>query len=278
MTRGTTMRALQKQGGGKLVFLPEHPIPKVQKNNEVLIKVSYVGICGTDLHILKGEFAADSGDVVLGHEISGRVIEAGAAAGKAFAVGTMVAVDPNSSCGGCMQCHDGRVHFCATGGLRSTIGIFRDGGWADYVVVPSQHLHALPAGIPPRVAALSEPISCILRGVERLGMVSPTCRVLVMGAGVIGLLWTQVLKSRGFSCVTVSEVSEGRQALARKIGGYGLEVKAPADIQKEIDASEGKEWCVRVSGFRFCWGVRDRCQGPHGRKPCHNPLTLCPKL
>lgn len=126
-------------------------IPK-PKENDVLIRVVYSGICGTDLHILdvknfflwitkindwylKGSFPAKTDSpLILGHEFVGTVQAVGSEV-KTFKIGDKVAVNPNNGCNKCNFCHRGTYHYCKEGGLNSTIGIFRNGGWATHASV-----------------------------------------------------------------------------------------------------------------------------------------------
>jgi threonine dehydrogenase-like Zn-dependent dehydrogenase len=123
------------------------------KVDEVLVRVEACGICGTDLHIVEGT-ARSTPPVVLGHEYSGIVEDAGTAAG--INEGARVAIDPNISCGTCFYCRRGLVHLCA--GLRA-LGVDIDGGMAEFCLVPKEQLHLLPADMAPATGAFIEPLS-----------------------------------------------------------------------------------------------------------------------
>ena len=131
------MRAVQLQAIGQvgLTTLPD-PVPGA---GEILIRVEAAGICGTDRHLFHGEFPCNP-PVTLGHEFSGLVV-----AGD-MAVGTRVACDPNIWCGTCPQCRRGRVNLCEG---NVAIGLHRDGGFAEYAVMPVHRAHVLPVGLPP---------------------------------------------------------------------------------------------------------------------------------
>ncbi|KAJ8954635.1 hypothetical protein NQ314_007034 [Rhamnusium bicolor] len=123
------------------------PIPKVTKPNQVLVKVAYSGICGTDLHVIQGEFPCNPDKTfTLGHEFSGTVVEVGPEV-NIFKKGDRVSVDPNDGCKSCNFCHSGNPHYCLIGGINNTIGIYRNGGWAEYVLAPLVQVHKIPDSI-----------------------------------------------------------------------------------------------------------------------------------
>ena len=156
---------------------------------EVLVRVLAAGICGTDRHLFKGEFPC-APPVTLGHEFSGEVAVTGD--GVTLALGTRIACDPNIACGACDACLRGRVNLCAR---NVAIGIHRDGGLADYAVIPAHR--ALPIGdLDPHHAAFAEPLACTRHGLDR-GAPRPGERVPVIGGGVIGLLAVQLAASAG---------------------------------------------------------------------------------
>ncbi|XP_057318671.1 uncharacterized protein LOC130663451 [Microplitis mediator] len=196
-------------------------IPRA-KGNEILIRVAYSGICGTDLHILDGSFPAkNDGPLTLGHEFSGTVESIGKEV-SGFKIGQRVAVDPNSGCNKCNNCRIGRYHFCENGGINNTIGIFRDGGWATHVLVPDNQVYLVPEGVEMPQAALTEPLSCIAHGWDLISPVNIGKKVIVIGAGIIGLLWACVLHINGLrKTVTVAERLIKRQQMFEKLNlGY----------------------------------------------------------
>ncbi len=176
---------------------------------DVLVRVLAAGICGTDRHLFKGEFPC-APPVTLGHEFSGEVIAAGD--GVTLPLGTRIACDPNIACGTCDACLRGRVNLCAR---NIAIGIHRDGGFADYAVIPAHR--ALPTGdLHPHHAAFAEPLACTLHGID-LGAPRPGERVLVIGGGVIGLLAVQLAANAGAD-VTLLTRNPDKRALARRTG------------------------------------------------------------
>lgn len=192
------------------------PIPKITNPLDVVVKVSYSGVCGTDLHILSGDFPASDKAVILGHEFSGIIYSVGSNV-LHLNVGDRVVINPNGNCHICSYCAQGNPHFCKTGGIRSTIGIWKNGGWANYCRVSSSLVYKVPDDIKLSKAALIEPFSCIARGWANLGTIKSTAKVLVCGAGIIGLLWTSLLHFNGCRDISVSELSEERRSVVSNL-------------------------------------------------------------
>ncbi len=209
MTTAATMVAAVVQSPGRLelqeVALP-HP-----GAGEVRIRVRAAGVCGTDLHIYRGQFGAVL-PLIPGHEIAG-VIDAVGPGVRDLAEGQLVALDPVISCGTCLHCRRGLRQHC----LRyQALGVTRAGGFARYLVAPATC--AYPAdGLPADVAAFAEPLGCIAWGMLRLRP-EPGSRALLYGAGPIGLLLLQGLLASGVASVTVVDPVEGRLRVASELG------------------------------------------------------------
>lgn len=177
---------------------------------EVLVRVEAAGICGTDRHLFRGEFPCTP-PVTLGHEFCGIVEAAGD--GVTIPEGTRVTCDPNIACGTCDACLSGRVNLCAR---LVAIGIHRDGGLAEYVVIPAHRAFGLPADLDPLHGALAEPLACCLHGVDR-GAPRMGERAIVLGGGVIGLLVVQLCALAGAEVLLVTR-DGGKRALAARLG------------------------------------------------------------
>lgn len=188
--------------------------PQVRGEHDVKVEVLACGICGTDLHILSDPPGHPAGDnVVLGHEFMGRVAEVGSAV-STVAPGQHVAVRPIVTCGSCRYCLTGHPNHCTN---MEIWGVFRDGGLAQYAVVPDTACIPIDDTVPIEVAALTEPLACVLSGVKKAALV-PGETVVVLGAGAIGLLFTAIFKAAGASKVAVVEIVEARAEVARKLG------------------------------------------------------------
>ncbi|MEN6522738.1 MAG: alcohol dehydrogenase catalytic domain-containing protein, partial [Anaerolineaceae bacterium] len=163
-------------------FVKDIPVPELEEN-EVLIKVRACGICGSDLSLYKMGME----DRILGHEFSGDIVDTGAGV-TGWKPGDRVVVEPSLVCWECYWCKHGQFHLCPSLGFT---GIMADGGFAEYVKVPSYQLHHLPDEVSYVQGALVEPLSVSLHGVMT-SIMRPGDTVAVFGCGIIGLttlLW-----------------------------------------------------------------------------------------
>lgn len=210
-----------KQNMKAAVFYGKHdvrietvPVPAV-KADEVLVQVAFCGICGTDVHI----FGGDKGcaDVhppkVLGHEFAGTVVAVGAQV-TGRKVGDRVDVDPNVLCDACANCLSGKGHFCRH---MTGIGTMTDGGFAEYVAVPAKQTHLVSEQTSLLAAAMTEPLACCLHGMD-MCEIKPGDRVLIIGAGMIGLLMLQLARLSGAAFAAVSEPAAAKRDSANALG------------------------------------------------------------
>ena len=207
------MRAAVFKGNG-IVRLDDVPEPRLEAADDVVIDVEACGICGTDLQILNVPpgHPADVG-VVMGHEFIGRVRAAGANA-NGLAVGQRVTVDPDPKCGVCRPCRAGRPASCED--VRA-LGIFRDGALARLVKAPAGAVFRLSDEPPTRVAALIEPLACVVNGVNKANP-RPGETAIIFGAGAIGCLFLAMFKAAGASPIIVVEPQAARAAVATAVG------------------------------------------------------------
>jgi L-iditol 2-dehydrogenase len=216
--------------------LTEVPDP-VLGPGDVVVQVVAAGICGTDRHLTAGEFPCTP-PVTLGHEFCGRIVHSD---DPALPVGTHVTCDPNIACGTCPACRVGRVNLCHR---LSAIGVHRDGGFADRVVIPAHRAFALPDGLHPHHGALAEPLACCLHAVDLAQPVAGQ-RAIVMGGGVIGLLTQQLLIGAGVEVMMLTR-SAAKQALALALGA--THVATGPDAARAI-------WPAGVEIVMECAGV-----------------------
>jgi 2-desacetyl-2-hydroxyethyl bacteriochlorophyllide A dehydrogenase len=180
--------------------------------NEVLVQVVACGVCGTDFHIFNGEAPAIF-PLIPGHEFSGKVVSCGNLV-KRLNVGDRVAVDPNIPCGYCRFCRAGKINFCEN---LEAIGVTRNGGFAEYVLVPQSQAYLIPQTLDFRTAAFSEPLSCCVHGMDIID-VKPGEKVLIVGSGTIGLLMLQLVKLSGAGICGVIEPENYKRELAVQYG------------------------------------------------------------
>lgn len=200
------------EGEGKL-SLRETVLSEL-KNDEVLLEVESASICGTDVHILAVPpgHPANCG-VILGHEYGGRIVKVGKSV-KNLKIDDRVVVDPNITCGYCSFCSSGLPNMCKN---MTTLGIFINGGFAEYSIAPEKALHKISKDVPKEFLPFAEPLSCITNGINKLDFKLGDS-VLILGAGPIGLIFCQCFKAAGAGKIAVSEVSEFRSKFAKKSG------------------------------------------------------------
>jgi len=194
--------------GAQDVRVEEKSLPEIAPG-EVLIKVAYVGVCGSDMNIYQGVHPRAKAPLVMGHEFSGTIV----AGHPSLPKGTPVTVYPLLSCGHCEPCLNGYAHVCNTLKL---IGIDCDGAMAEYVKVPADKVMALPKTLSLKLGAFLEPLAVGVHAVRRSGY-RPGDRAVVFGAGPIGLCVASCLKYFGAQVIVV-EANPYRLGVAKKLG------------------------------------------------------------
>jgi threonine dehydrogenase-like Zn-dependent dehydrogenase len=187
-------------------------IPPVGRH-DALIRVARTGICGTDVHIFKGHYAADRLPLIPGHEFCGVVAEVGEDV-RHLREGQACVADINIGCGTCYWCRRNEVLNCPA---MTQVGIGRDGAFAEYVVVPARLVIPVPVGMAPEVQALVEPVACVVRA-ARKARVGFGQSAVVLGAGPIGNLHVQMLRLCGVAPIIVADLSEDRCAMSLGVG------------------------------------------------------------
>ena len=215
MATDRAMSAVWQEKGH--IVLETRPLKQLEER-EVKVRVEASGLCGTDIHIAAGETPNATLGVVIGHEFGGTVVEVGATV-VGLTVGERVVVDPNIPCHMCHACRAARPHLCER---PQSIGVSRDGGMAEYVVVPAEQVYRIPATMSAEAAALTEPLACALHAVDLAGL-HPGQTAIVLGAGPIGILCSSLLMASGASQVTVSEPNPGRRERVRALGAEAIE-------------------------------------------------------
>lgn len=204
------MRAAIIEAPGKVsVSTVPDPAPGPR---EVVVAVASVGLCGTDLHILQGEFAPTL-PIVPGHEFAGEIVGIGREVTE-LAIGDRVAVDPSLHCHECRYCRIGRGNLCERW---AAIGVTEPGGAAEYAVAPVANCVRLPEHIDVKDAALIEPLSCAVRGYDVLNS-TLGAEVLIYGSGTMGLMMLELAKRTGAAGVDILDVNPDRLATAALLG------------------------------------------------------------
>ncbi len=216
--------------------------------DEVRLQVAFSGICGTDLHYWDGWkfdawFPERSDPWVPGHEFSAAVQAVGPGVDD-LAPGDLVVVEPNTGCEDCPTCDRGLVNFCPNKAIMAR------GAWADHVNVGRRHVFPLPGAADPRLASLTEPLACVVRGFDRV-TAAPGDTVLIAGAGPIGLLALQLAKHQGAAQTLVSEPIAARRALADTLGADHVLDPAeddPAAAARDLTNGGGADVTIEAAG------------------------------
>ncbi|WP_309120607.1 alcohol dehydrogenase catalytic domain-containing protein [Paenibacillus sp.] len=241
------MLAAQMTGVRK-VAVRDIPAPEIG-DDELLVQVKSVGICGTDLRIIGNGLPGidEERPRVLGHEISGVIAQVGRRV-AGYKEGQRVAIAPNMGCGVCRRCGRGDSHLCAN---YSALGVQIDGGFAEYVRVPAAavrygNVFALPDHVSFDAAAINEPLSCVYNGLKQCP-VAVGDDVLIIGAGPIGIMYAMMAKLSGAARVFVANRSKGRLELAKSIDGSFVAVEADKLRETILDLTDGEGVDVAVT-------------------------------
>jgi 2-desacetyl-2-hydroxyethyl bacteriochlorophyllide A dehydrogenase len=235
------MRAMILKGPGDLQ--PGNVDQPEPGEGEVLVRVSYSGICGTDLEIYRGGIPVDY-PRIMGHEMIGEVAENTPTGPPA---GTRVIVDPVTYCGTCYHCRAGQSNLCPSGG--GLIGRDRDGGFAEFVSVPTQNLFPLPDEINNRDAPLVQVLTTCVHA-QSMAPIRPGESVVVIGLGVTGQLHVQLAKAAGAASVIGLTRSMWKRDLAKELGADVALEPGEGAKQRILDMTEGRgaDLIIETSG------------------------------
>ncbi|MBT2600515.1 MULTISPECIES: alcohol dehydrogenase catalytic domain-containing protein [unclassified Oceanobacillus] len=234
--------------GPKEMDIEERPIPEV-KQDEVLVKVDVVGLCGSEIEGFLGHNSLRIPPLVMGHEFSGRVADIGESVTE-IVKGTKVVVNPLLTCGTCKQCIRGNETQCEH---REIIGIHRSGAFAEYVAVPGSSIVEIPEKLDSFAASLAEPLACTFRAIRRAISMHTVPNILVYGAGAIGLLSAFVAKELGANKVIVADINEDRLQTLTKVGIEDTLNNSKDDFEdklNEITGYKGIDVVIDAVGFQ----------------------------
>lgn len=257
------MRAVRLPAvGAPSLELVDVPMPEPGPG-QARIAVTGAGLCGTDLHILHGDYSSRP-PVTLGHEVAGRVDAVGEGVDPAW-IGALVAPETAfGTCGLCRYCRTGRPMLCLD---RLSIGSGVDGGFAEAMLIPARLLHRLPDWLDDHAAALMEPLACCCNSLSDPAVIDAGDRVLVLGAGPVGLLAAQVARAAGANVVLAgTSADEERLAIGRTMALETLVVDTPegADTLDAWSAARDVDVVVECAGVGAAVATALRVVRPGG--------------
>ena len=206
-------------------------------DNDVVVEVAAVGICGTDLHIFEGEFAPKL-PIVPGHEMSGTVVAVGRSVTE-IKIGDAVAIDPSLHCGECFYCRRARGNLCENW---NALGVTYPGAAAQFLLSPKKNIHKLPKNVDLKSAALIEPLSCAVRGFDQLPR-NPGSHYLIYGSGTMGLMMAELAKVNGAASVSIVDLNQDKLKTAKVLGFTNL-----AKSADEFDQPRGFDVVIDCTG------------------------------
>ena len=244
------MRALIKPAPGVGMIVRDVPVPSIG-SQDVLIRVLYAGVCGTDLHIWEWDSWASNRlrpPVTIGHEFSGVIESIGpeAEAEGLLHLGDLVTAEGHIICGHCIPCRTGNGHLCTR---TKIIGVDRDGAFADYIAMPASNVMRLE-GIPAEIGAIMDPMGNAVHTVLE-GTHVPGSTVFVLGCGPIGCFAVGVARAAGASLVIASDLNPRRLEIARAMGAHVTLNAQTDDVVarvRELTAGDGVDLVCEMSG------------------------------
>ncbi|HTS87398.1 MAG TPA: L-threonine 3-dehydrogenase [Gemmatimonadales bacterium] len=244
------MRALVKVAAGPGMEVRDVPAPACGPS-DVMIRVHYAGVCGTDLHIWEWDAWASARlkpPVIIGHEFAGEIVELGseARAEGLLAVGDRVTAEGHIVCGHCLPCRTGDAHVCRRTRI---IGVDRDGAFAELIAMPASNVMKLD-GIATEIGAIMDPTGNAVHTVLEGGRVTGSA-VLVLGCGPIGCFAVGVARAAGASLVIASDLNPTRLDLARKMGAHVTLDPSHEDVVarcRELTGGDGVDLVCEMSG------------------------------
>lgn len=235
------MKALIYEGP-RVMNMREADIPE-PKADELLVRVAYAGICGSELGGYLGHNSLRKPPLIMGHEFTGIVERAGSRA-LDWQPGDRVVVNPLATCGECSYCLSQREQLCES---RALLGAHRPGAFAEYIAVPAGNALRLPDSISLEDGVLTEPLACAAH-IGRLLQWKPQDRLLIYGAGPIGLFVLAAARISGLQEIVIVDINEERLAIASAMGGQGA-VAAEGEFDAAVDAvgaSVTRQRCVEA--------------------------------
>ena len=254
-----TMKALVYKDVGKIV-LEERAIPNVKNPDDVLVKVAMAGFCGTDVKIAEGKHHVNP-NTVLGHEFTGEVVEIGSHVTH-IKIGDRVSIDNNIRCGFCDFCRMGLTSQCVEIKFNA-LGVMRDGGFAEYCLVPEKQCFVIPDDLDDKLGSQVETLATVVNGMNTLQML-PYDYVMILGFGPIGYLFAQFAKNIAVK-VAVTEIDPFRISVAKECG---LTVWNPNEVdvvEKITEFTYGRKADIVVEATGNAFEQALKCVTPGGK-------------
>ena len=249
---GKTMLAAVFEKAGYF-DVKEHPIPELINDDDIIVQVDAVSICGTDVHItaVHPRYEATEG-TILGHEICGTVVEKGSRVSH-LDIGDRIVVNPNNYCGNCVYCRKNLPNECEH---IEALGIDYDGGFAKYVRINSKVAYKISKDVDVCVASCAEPLACAINGLNKVS-VSPSDSVVIIGSGPIGLMIAMLLKASGATKIYILETSDYRNQFAKNLKLGTVLNPLKDDVRSIIyaDTEIGADLVFDVTGSQFSSSV-----------------------
>jgi threonine 3-dehydrogenase len=241
------MKALVKKYKKEGLWLEDVPVPQTGIN-DVRIKIHKTAICGTDIHIYKWDSWAQKTipvPMVIGHEFVGEVESFGSNV-KGFKKGDLVSGEGHIVCGQCRNCLAGRLHLCRD---TMSVGVTRDGAFAEYICIPATNVWHCDPKIPEDVLSIFDPIGNATHTTLSFDLIGED--VLITGAGPIGIMAAAIARHAGARYIVITDVNPYRLELAKKMGAtrvVDVRKENLKDIQKELGMTEGFDVGLEMSG------------------------------
>jgi threonine 3-dehydrogenase len=242
------MKALVKAKPERGIWMQDVPEPVIGPN-DVKIKIHKTAICGTDIHIYNwDEWAQEhiKTPLIAGHEFYGEIVEVGKEVTSYFKIGDRVSGEGHIACLHCRNCRAGRSHLCRK---NVSVGVTRDGAFAEYLCIPATNAYPIPKEIPDRIASILDPFGNATHTALSFEMVGED--VLITGAGPVGLMAAAIARHVGARHVVITDVNEYRLKLAEKMGvtmAVNPVKKSLSHVMNELGMREGFDIGLEMSG------------------------------
>ena len=241
------MKALVKSKAERGLWLEDIPEPVISIN-DVLVRVLYTGICGTDVHIYEWDDWAKKTipvPMAVGHEYSGEIVEVGSEV-RGVGPGDRVSGEGHITCGHCRNCRAGRRHLCRN---TSGVGVNRAGAFAEYLTIPASNVFKLPDAIDDEIASILDPFGNATHTALAFNIVGED--VLITGAGPIGIMAVAIARHCGARHIVITDVNDYRLGLAAKMGAskaLNISRESLDDAMRDLGMEEGFDVGFEMSG------------------------------